>query len=40
MMHARVGVMRALNHHVEREFNPDRKAISSGCSWLPSMPAC
>jgi hypothetical protein len=22
---ARIGVMRALNRHVEREFNPDRK---------------
>ena len=25
MMHARIGVMRALNRHVERVFNPDRK---------------
>jgi hypothetical protein len=25
LMHARVGVIRALNGHVEREFNPDRK---------------
>jgi hypothetical protein len=24
-MFARIGVMRALNLHVEREFNPDRK---------------
>jgi hypothetical protein len=24
-MFARIGVMRALNRHVEREFNPDRK---------------
>jgi len=24
-MFARIGVMRALNHHVERVFNPDRK---------------
>jgi hypothetical protein len=25
LMHARVGVMRALNRYVERVFNPDRK---------------
>ena len=25
LMHARIGVMRALNRHVERAFNPDRK---------------
>jgi hypothetical protein len=25
-MFARIGVMRALNRHVERVFNPDRKA--------------
>jgi hypothetical protein len=25
LMHARIGVMRALNRHVIREFNPDRK---------------
>jgi hypothetical protein len=25
LMHARVGVLRALNRHVVREFNPDRK---------------
>src|SRR6059058_3389039 len=25
-MFARIGAMRALNRHVEREFNPDRKA--------------
>jgi hypothetical protein len=24
-MHARIGVMKALNRHVERVFNPDRK---------------
>ena len=24
-MFARIGVMRAINRHVEREFNPDRK---------------
>jgi hypothetical protein len=24
-MFARIGVMRALNRHVEQEFNPDRK---------------
>ena len=25
LMHARIGVMRALNRHVERVFNPERK---------------
>ena len=25
LMHARIGVMRALNRHVERVFNPNRK---------------
>jgi hypothetical protein len=25
LMHARTGVLRALNRHVERVFNPDRK---------------
>jgi hypothetical protein len=25
LMHARIGVMRALNRNVERTFNPDRK---------------
>ena len=25
LMHARIGVLRALNRHVERAFNPDRK---------------
>ena len=25
LMHARVGMLRALNRHVEREFNPSRK---------------
>jgi hypothetical protein len=25
MFFARIGVMRALNRHVERKFNPDRK---------------
>ena len=25
LMHARIGVMKALNHHVVRTFNPDRK---------------
>jgi hypothetical protein len=24
-MFARIGIMQALNHHVERVFNPDRK---------------
>jgi hypothetical protein len=26
LMHARIGMMRALNRHVERTFNPSRKA--------------
>jgi hypothetical protein len=25
LMHARIGMLRALKHHVERTFNPDRK---------------
>ena len=25
LLHARIGIMRALNRHVERMFNPDRK---------------
>jgi hypothetical protein len=25
LMHARIGMLRALNRHVERAFNPDRK---------------
>jgi hypothetical protein len=25
LMHAQIGMLRALNHHVGREFNPDRK---------------
>jgi hypothetical protein len=25
LMHARIGVLRALNRHIERVFNPDRK---------------
>ena len=25
LLHARVGMLRALNRHVERKFNPDRK---------------
>ncbi len=29
-MFARIGVMRALNHHVEREFNPDCKEMHWG----------
>jgi hypothetical protein len=33
-MHARIGVMRALNRHVERVFNPDRKTcIGDAASW-------
>jgi hypothetical protein len=30
LMHARVGVLRALNRNVERTFNPDRKDIHWG----------
>jgi hypothetical protein len=30
LMHARIGVMRALNRHVERVFNPDRKDLHWG----------
>ena len=29
-MHARIGVMKALNRHVERVFNPDRKETHWG----------
>jgi len=29
-MFARIGVMRALNRHVDRVFNPDRKEHHSG----------
>jgi hypothetical protein len=29
-MFARIGMMRALNRHVEREFNPDRKETHWG----------
>ena len=29
-MLARIGVMRALNRHIERVFNPDRKATHWG----------
>jgi hypothetical protein len=25
LLHARVGILRSLNRHVERAFNPDRK---------------
>jgi hypothetical protein len=31
-MFARIGVMRALNRHVERVFNPDRKTRSGSLS--------
>jgi hypothetical protein len=27
LMHARVGMLRALNRHVERVFNPSRKEL-------------
>jgi len=30
LMHARIGVLRALNRHVVREFNPDRKETHWG----------
>jgi hypothetical protein len=30
LLHARVGVLRALNRHVVREFNPDRKETHWG----------
>jgi hypothetical protein len=30
LMHARVGVLRALNRNVERTFNPDRKDTQWG----------
>jgi hypothetical protein len=33
-MFARIGVMRALNRHVERVFNPDRKDHHGGCRKL------
>jgi hypothetical protein len=34
MMHARIGMLRALNRHVERVFNTDRKdPIGGGGSW-------
>ena len=34
LLHARIGVMRALNRHVERAFNPDRKSIiGESASW-------
>jgi hypothetical protein len=32
MMHARIGVMRALNRNVERTFNPSRKDTNWGAS--------
>ena len=33
-MHARIGMLRALNRHVERVFNPDRKdPIGESESW-------
>jgi hypothetical protein len=30
LMHARIGVVRALNRHVVRQFNPDRKETHWG----------
>ena len=36
-MFARIGVMRALNRHVERVFNPDRKEHHSGRKRARSM---
>jgi hypothetical protein len=36
-MFARIGVMRAINRHVEREFNPDQKeSIGDAVSWRGS----
>jgi len=35
LMHARVGIMRALNRHVERVLNPDRKPHN----WRKRKPA-
>jgi hypothetical protein len=34
LMHARIGVLKALNRHVERVFNPDRKETHWGRSKL------
>ena len=31
-MLARIGVMKALNRHVERVFNPERKSIAANAS--------
>lgn len=34
LLHARVGMLRALNRHVEREFNPDwKRPIGEGGNW-------
>jgi hypothetical protein len=34
LLHVRVGMLRALNRHVERVFNPDRKtSIGESASW-------
>jgi hypothetical protein len=30
LMHARIGVLRAINRNVERVFNPDRKDMHRG----------
>jgi hypothetical protein len=34
-MMARIGMMRALNRHVERGFNPNRKDTDGGCGTPP-----
>jgi hypothetical protein len=47
-MFARIGFMRALNRHVERVFNPDRKdhnwgrrkLIAYPAGFVPEKPAC
>jgi hypothetical protein len=36
-MLARIGVMRALNRHVVREFNPDRKDHPLGAPQVPIL---
>jgi len=41
-MFARIGIMRALNRHVERVFNPDRKGTQWGRRQgpLPTYASC
>jgi len=38
LLHARVGMLRALNRHVDRVFNPDRKDTHCGTSEPLSRP--